>query len=156
MRDTADSLQRLQAHYDAMPPVAALGLRVDAFDGVRLRLTAPLALHVNDKACAFGGSLGSLLTLAAWGLLHVRLEIAGIDADVYVADSQLRFLAPLFDDLRAEATLAPGADWDGFAATLRARGRARIELVGEVPLPSGGPATTFSARYVAILRRGGA
>lgn len=154
MQDDA-VLQRLQAHYDAMPPVAALGLRIAAFDGDRLRLAAPLARHVNDKGCAFGGSLGSLLTLAAWGLLHVRLEAAGLDADVYVADSTLRFLAPLFDDLQAEATLAPGADWDGFVATLRQRGRARIEVVAEVPLPAGGVATTFSARYVAILRPGG-
>lgn len=149
------ALRRLQAHYDAMPPVAALDLHVAHYDGDRLRLAAPLARHGNDKGCAFGGSLGSLLTLAAWGLLHVRLEAAGIDADVYVADSTLRFLAPLFDDLQAEAALAPGADWDAFVATLRVRGRARIEVVAEVPLPGGGVATTFAARYVAITRRPG-
>lgn len=155
MHDHAATLQRLQAHYDAMPPVAALGLRVAGYDGERLRLGAPLAKHVNDKGCAFGGSLGSLLTLAAWGLLHVRLEDAGIDADIYVADSSLRFLAPLFDDLQAEATLAPGSDWATFVATLQARGRARVEVVAQVPLPSGGVATTFSARYVAIRRGAG-
>ena len=152
MHDHAPALQRLQAHYDAMPPVAALGLHVAGYDGEHLRLGAPLAKHVNDKACAFGGSLGSLLTLAAWGLLHVRLEEAGIDADIYVADSNLRFLAPLFDDLQAEATLAPGSDWATFVGTLQARGRARVEVVAQVPLPSGGVATTFSARYVAIRR----
>ena len=155
MHDHAPALQRLQAHYDAMPPVAALGLHVAGYDGERLRLGAPLAKHVNDKGCAFGGSLGSLLTLAAWGLLHVRLEEAAIDADIYVADSSLRFLAPLFDDLQAEATLAPGSDWPTFVGTLRARGRARVEVVAQVPLPSGGVATTFSARYVAIRRGAG-
>ena len=149
-----DALQRLQAHYDAMPPVAALGLRVVAGQHGAVRLVAPLQLHVNDKGCAFGGSLGSLLTLAAWGLLQVGLEDAGIDADLYVADSQLRFLAPLFADLQAEARLAPGSDWEAFTATLRSRGRARIEVVAEVPLPDGGTATTFTGRYVAILRRG--
>ena len=137
-----------------MPPVAALGLRVLAGAHGGVRLVAPLALHVNDKGCAFGGSLGSLLTLAAWGLLQVGLDDAGIDADLYVADSQLRFLAPLFADLQAEARLAPGADWDAFVGTLRTRGRARVEVVAEVPLPDGGVATTFSGRYVAILRRG--
>ncbi len=154
MHEHESALQRLQAHYDAMPPVAALGLHVAGYDGDRLRLGAPLARHVNDKGCAFGGSLGSLLTLAAWGLLHVRLEDAGIDADIYVADSTLRFLAPLFDDLQAEAMLAPGSNWDAFIATLQSRGRARVEAIAQVPLPSGGVATTFSARYVAILRRG--
>ena len=155
MHRHADALRRLQAHYDAMPPVAAMGLHVAGYDGERLCLGAPLSRHVNDKGCAFGGSLGSLLTLAAWGLLHVRLEEAGVDADIYVADSTLRFLAPLFDDLRAEAVLAPGSSWDTFVATLAARGRARVEVVAEVPLPAGGIATTFSARYVAIRRVGG-
>ena len=154
MHDNSDVLQRLQAHYDAMPPVAALGLHVAGYDGARLSLGAPLARHVNDKGCAFGGSLGSLLTLAEWGLLHVRLEQAGIDADLYVADSQLRFVAPLFDDLQAEAMLAPGAEWPAFVAALRNRGRARIEVEARVPLPAGGVATTFTGRYVAILRRG--
>lgn len=148
-----DALQRLQAHYDAMPPVAALGLRVAASEGGRLRLEAPLALHVNDKGCAFGGSLGSLMTLAAWGLLQLGLEEAGIEADIYVADSRLQFLAPLFADLRADATLAPGADWEAFVQTLRTRGRARVEVVAEVLLPAGGVATTFFGRYVAIVRR---
>ena len=151
---TDDALQHLDAHYQAMPPVASMHLSIAGYDGARLRLRAPLAVHVNDKGCAFGGSLGSLLTLAAGGLLHVRLEAAGIDADIYVADSALRFLAPLFDDLQAEATLAPGSDWEAFVATLRSRGRARVEAVAQVPLPAGGIATTFSARYVAILRRG--
>jgi thioesterase domain-containing protein len=153
MTDHADALQRLDAHYQAMPPVAAMQLRVVDYDGTRLRLAAPLAAHVNDKGCAFGGSLGSLLTLAAWGVLHLRLEDAGVDADIFVADSTLRFLAPLYDDLQATAQLAAATDWDGFLATLRNRGRGRIELLAQVPLPGGGIATEFRARYVAIARR---
>ena len=47
----------LQADYQAMPPVAAMQLRIAGFDGDALRLEAPLAAHVNDKGCAFGGSL---------------------------------------------------------------------------------------------------
>ena len=153
MIDHAEALQRLDAHYQAMPPVAAMRLRVVDYDGTRLRLEAPLAAHVNDKGCAFGGSLGSLLTLAAWGVLHLRLEDAGVDADIFVADSTLRFLAPLYDDLQATAQLAAASDWDGFLAALRNRGRGRIELLAQVPLAGGGIATEFRARYVAIARR---
>ncbi|MCA1714382.1 MAG: thioesterase domain-containing protein, partial [Gammaproteobacteria bacterium] len=63
------SLSALDAHYQAMPPVSAMRLRIVGFDGDCLRLHAPLGCHVNDKGCAFGGSLGSLMTLAAWGLV---------------------------------------------------------------------------------------
>ncbi|MCP2936805.1 thioesterase domain-containing protein, partial [Salmonella enterica subsp. enterica serovar Typhimurium] len=81
-----------------------------------------------DKGCAFGGSLASLMTLAGWGLLTLRLEDAGFDAEVYVAESQTRYRAPLYDDLRVEAALVDEAAWPGFVDTLRARGRARIEI----------------------------
>ena len=56
-----DALGRLLA---GMPPVAAMAIRVAGYEGTRLRLRAPLAANVNDKDCAFGGSLASLMTLA--------------------------------------------------------------------------------------------
>lgn len=147
-----DAMAHLDAHYQAMPPVAAMRLRIAGFDGACLRLQAPLASHVNDKGCAFGGSLGSLMTLAAWGLVTLRLQQAGLTAEVFVADSQVRFLAPLFADLEAQARLAADACWDDFLADLRARGRASVSIEAVVPLPDGGPAARCRARYVAIAK----
>lgn len=147
-------LQALAAHYATMPPVVAMAMRIDGYEDDRLRVSAPLALHVNDKGSAFGGSLASLLTLASWGLVSLQLRRAGIEADVYVADSEIRYLAPLYDDLVAESRLAEGESWDTFVRTLRARGRARTSLEAEVPLPdAGGVATSFRARYVAIAKQ---
>ena len=151
--DSDSALQALFAHYDAMPPVAAMRLAIAGYDGARLRLQAPLAVHVNDKGCAFGGSLGSLMTLAAWGLVTLQVQAAGMQAEVYVADSRIRYLSPLFADLVAEAELDPGGSWDAFLATLRERGRARAEIVARVPLPDGaGIAAEFGARYVAFRK----
>jgi thioesterase domain-containing protein len=148
-----DSLQQLDAHYQAMPPVAAMQVAIAEHDGTRLLLRAPLAVHVNDKGCAFGGSLVSLMTLAGWGLVFLQLQEAGRDADIFVADSQVRYLAPLYADLVAEATFAPDASVADFLRTLDARGRARIALQAQVPLPEGGVATAMQAQYVAIRRR---
>ena len=150
--DSSAALRQLDAHYQAMPPVAALRLSIAGYDGQRLRLHAPLAANVNDKGCAFGGSLGSLMTLAAWGLVTLRVQEAGMQADVFVADSRIRYLAPLFADLEAEAELDAAASWQDFIATLRERGRARTELVARVPLPDGGVAAEFGARYVAFRK----
>lgn len=150
--DHADALARLHGHYQSMPPVAAMDVRIAGYDGQRLRLHAPLARHVNDKGCAFGGSLASMMTLASWGLVSLHVEAAGIDAEVFVADSQIRYLAPLFADLEVHAELAPDSNWPGFIATLRERGRARTGLVARALLPDGGTATEFTARYVAIAK----
>jgi thioesterase domain-containing protein len=150
--DSSAALRHLDAHYQAMPPVAAMRTSIAGYDGQRLRLHAPLSANVNDKGCAFGGSLGSLMTLAAWGLVTLRVQAADMQADVFVADSRIRYLAPLFADLTAEAELEPSASWDEFLATLRERGRARTELVARVPLPDGGVAAEFAARYVAFRK----
>lgn len=146
-------LQALLDHYRGMPPVAAMDLSIASADAASLVLSAPLARHVNDKGCAFGGSLVSLMTLAGWGLVTLKARAAGVDADVFVADSQVDYLAPLFDDLRAEARIAGDGDWDGFAAGLRERGRAHVHIDAQVPLPDGGVACRCRARYVAIARR---
>ena len=150
-----DELRALDAHYRSMPPVAAMDIAIAGREGDTLSLRAPLALNVNDKDCAFGGSLVSLMTLAGWGLVTLRCRALGIDADVFVADSEVRYLAPLFADLRAQARIAEGESWERFVATLRERGRARTTLVATVPLPDGAAATTCRARYVAIARKHG-
>jgi thioesterase domain-containing protein len=153
----SDALQRLEHHFQSMPPVVAMEPQIRGYDGQRLQLSAPLARNVNDKGSAFGGSLASLMTLASWGLVSLKVEAAGVDAEIYVADSRIRYLLPVFDDLHVTAELdspdaAPEAVWDGFIATLRQRGRARTTLVARVPLADGRIATDFTARYVAIVR----
>ena len=149
-----DELRALDAHYRSMPPVAAMDIAIAGRDveADTLTLRAPLALNVNDKACAFGGSLVSLLTLAGWGLVTLRCHQLGIDADVFVADSEIRYLAPLYADLRATAALADGSGWAPFDQALRSRGRARVRIAASVPLPDGGVATTLRAGYAAIAR----
>ena len=145
-------LQSLREYCAAMPPVAAMGVEVAAYDGHCLSLRAPLAANVNYKGTAFGGSLCSLMTVAGWGLVNLQLQLRGLSAEVYVADSAIRYLAPLRADLLARARLGDGESWDAFFATLAARGRARVQVEAEVVLPEGGVATTLNGRFVAIVR----
>jgi thioesterase domain-containing protein len=149
-------LQRVQDKLLAMPPVAALQLRIVHWQDDRLRLSAPLAPNGNDKGCAFGGSLGSLMTLAAWALTTVELAAAGFDdVEVYVQDSRLHYLAPLYDDLVADAWLADGQAWTDFVARFRERGKARANLQAQVLRADGAVATRFEGRFVALRPKGG-
>jgi len=149
---SAADLHQLQAVLSAMPPVAAMGIRLSRYAEGALHLEAPLAANVNDKDNAFGGSLASLMTLAGWGWVSLQLHLAGIEADVYVADSQLRYLKPVYEALRADAAPADPAERDTFIATLRQRGRARLGMAAQVRLSGGEVAATFSGRFVAIAK----
>lgn len=133
-----------------IPLARAMQLRVASWDGGRLRLSAPLAPNINDKGCAFGGSLTSMMTLVGWGLIVLRLQSLGRSCDIYVQDSMVRYQAPVWSDFIAEAQLADGESWDAFLATLEQRGRARLRVDCRIPLDDGSAAATLEARFVAI------
>jgi thioesterase domain-containing protein len=91
-----------------------------------------------------------MLTLAGWGLVNLKLAESGLDADVYVQDASTLYLAPVWDQLIAEA-YAPDNAWPIFFDTLRAKGKARLSIESEISgAEGGGVAARQSARYVAV------
>jgi thioesterase domain-containing protein len=149
---TTQARALIQFMRDEIPLALAMDLQLGAFDHDHLSLHAPLKPNVNDKGCAFGGSLVSLMTLCGWALVELALRQRGDDCDVFVAESSVRYLSPLWQDFRSDATLADGAEWDSFFHTLDSRGKARIEVDCVVPDSDGKPAATLSARFVAKRR----
>lgn len=144
--------QLVQFILDKIPLARAMKLQPGHCDDDSVTLLAPLAPNINDKGCAFGGSLASVMTLSGWALVERELRQHGQDCDVLVGTSNVRYLAPLWQDFRSEARLAEGAQWAAFFDTLNARGRARIEVECVVPGNDGQPAATLSARFVAKRR----
>ena len=146
--DSAALLAQVQSILDAMPPVAAMNIRIAGYaDGV-LHMQAPLAANVNDKGNAFGGSLASVMTLAGWALVSLRLSLAGKDAEVYVADSSIRYRAPVYGELRASAQAAPDQDWGDFMTLFNKRGRARMTVRAQIE----GGAAELEGRFVALAK----
>ena len=148
--DAARQLERFML--DSIPLARALKMEIAACDGERIEVRAPLAANVNDKGCAFGGSLSSLMTLAPWALLELVLRQHNLHADVFVADAEIRYRAPIFEDIRVVAQPGDGHGLDRFVDTLRQRGRARIGMLSVVGDPDN-PACIQQARFVAKLRR---
>jgi thioesterase domain-containing protein len=138
---------------DDIPIARAMQLSITAWDGASLRMSAPLMPNVNDKGCAFGGSLVSVMTLACWSLIKLAAEQAGEECDIYVQDSSVRYLNPVWSDFSAEAQLAAKQSWTSFFSTLQSRGKARLSAQCEIRLADGSIASSLNARFVA-LRRG--
>jgi len=134
-----------------IPLAREMQMRVAEYDGACLQLVAPLAPNVNDKGCAFGGSLVSLMTLACWGLASLRLGEAGHSAEVFVQDSMVNYLEPVWGEIVVEARQLIGdSEWNDFIAMFNARGKARITLTAEVVSSGGSAAARLSARFVAL------
>lgn len=149
---TTQAQQLIRFIRDEIPLAHTMDLQLAGYDDDTLSLLAPLAPNVNDKGCAFGGSLVSLMTLNGWALVELALRRRGHNCDVFVAESSVRYLAPLWRDFRSEARLSAHTDWATFFSTLAARGRARISVDCVIPGDDGKPAATLSARFVAKRR----
>ena len=134
-----------------IPLAHAMQLRVARYDGTQLEMTAPLAPNINDKGCAFGGSLASLMTLTAWGLVDLNLRERGLACDIYVGDSSLLYLQPLLDDLHATARYTQRGSFPDFLETLSRKGKARI-AVSCIVDAANGDAATLEAAFVAKSR----
>ena len=150
---TADALDvqaRLQRAIDTIPLARSMALTVASHSDEAVTLAAPLLPNINDKGCAFGGSLASALTLAGWALVKRATDARGYSSDIYVQDSAIRYLAPVWQDFTAVAQLAEGASFDAFFRMLADRGKARIRIQCTVPLADGSTAAILQAHFVAL------
>jgi thioesterase domain-containing protein len=140
---------RLQAALGREIPLSrALGIVVASWDGRTVRLAVPLAPNVNHQDTAFGGSLSAAATLAGWSALWLLLDAHGLSHRVVIQDASIAYRHPVTADFTVECALPEAAAVDHFLATLRERGRARLELAATVRSPDR-EQVAFRGRYVA-------
>jgi len=132
--------------HDEIPLSQAMGIRVEAYDGISLKLAAPLAPNINHKSTAFGGSLYSLAVLCGWGMLYLKLAEAALHKHIVIQESNIRYLLPVDREMHAECSLDATA-LERFFRTLAKHGRARMAL-DVVIKHHGQTAVEFSGRYV--------
>ena len=135
-----------------MVPVKPMQIDIVDIGDQSIRLQAPLSVHVNDKGNAFGGSLGSVMTLACWGLLTAWTRGIGLDCDVYVAKATTDFLKPVEEDLDVTAWFVDPEALGAFRRQLKAKGRAKITLASQTTLSSGIAGARQEGQFVAFVR----
>src|SRR3954447_8021948 len=116
--------------HEQIPITRAMGLRVVAHDDDGFRIEAPVALNSNHLQTAFGGSINAVATLAAYGFLWLELDDESVE--LVVAESSIRFIAPVRTTIRAVCLPVEDKLLSRFKADLRANGKARIRLHAHV------------------------
>lgn len=114
--------------HQAIPLTAAMQIDEIHYIGNQLHLSAPLEPNLNDKGTGFAGSIASIATLSGWCLLTLWLRERGIDADVMIAKSEQRYLAPVTERLKAEATLPDDSVIEQFWQRFQEKQRARLPI----------------------------
>lgn len=86
-------------------PYRSLAFSETAASPAEVIMTVPLAGNRNDKGSMFGGSIYSAMVLAAWRLCEERAAADDRGGDIFVKDSSIRFLQPVWSDVRVSAAL---------------------------------------------------
>ena len=134
-----------------IPLINHMGFGDLIYDGRSLQMPAELAPNVNDKGTGFGGSLSTVATLCGWAMVTLYLREQGLDCDVMIRDSQLKYLAPVTGDFAAVVELPEQTELDTFLSYMEEKGRGRLNL--EIEVRQGDKvAMTLSGAYVAIKR----
>jgi thioesterase domain-containing protein len=136
-----------------IPLSMAMGVQVKVATPVHVLLSAPLAPNINHHKTVFGGSGMVLATLAAWTLLHLRLEHERLDAQLVIQRSSMEYERPIAGDFEAQCMFADEAAWGRFCSTLERHARARMTL-GAHLLYAAQEMGSFVGDFVALIPRG--
>jgi thioesterase domain-containing protein len=155
-----DLLSQLERTWHSTIPVSEfMQIKTISFANNKLVVTAPLGPNLNLHQTMFAGSIYTLMTLTGWGMIWLHLQLAGVNADIVLADAKIKYHAPVtLDPLsqvtwphspEQQATASSGVN-DDFAC-LYNRGKMSHHL--EVHLYSGKKlCVTFNGRYVSIKK----
>ncbi|WP_020396344.1 YiiD C-terminal domain-containing protein [Thiolinea disciformis] len=112
-----------------IPLTKAMQVSVLSIEPNTLILQAPLAPNINPHHTVFGGSVGTMATLAAWCLLHTRLQAEGVANHLVVRHSEMDYDKPIAGRFSAIASLEQPELWAEQMKTLQQRGKVKITVI---------------------------
>lgn len=131
-----------------MPISRAMEIKATSWDGERLTLEMPLAPNRNHQFSAFAGSLSALCTVTGWGRVFVMLGERGLQGNIVIRRSQIRYLRPVRDTtIRAVSLPVPGEESAYFFELLQGKGKSKVAVAVEIA-DAAGPLVTFNGSYV--------
>ena len=137
--------------HDKIPLSKAMDVSVVSASAEKVVLEAPLDPNINVHGTMFGGSVSTLGLLAAWSVLHLRLEAEGIANQLVIHKTEAEYLLPVKGRIRASARL-DGAGCESFLHMLERLGKARLSVMAELSY-DGSVAARLTGEFVALLER---
>lgn len=134
--------------HEHIPLSQAMDVTTVAASADAVVLEAPLGPNVNVHGTMFGGSLATLGLLAAWSVMHLRLEAEGIANQLVIQRTDMEYLLPVAGCVRASAQIDDDG-WSSFRHMMDRRGRGRLTVIAEL-LHEGQVAARLTGEFVAI------
>lgn len=133
-----------------LPLARAAGVEIDTYEGDCLQVSAPLALNINDKGTAFGGSLYNLCVIAAWGMTDLKAKELSLSGDIVVAKGEINYLRPLRSRLIAQAFAPDQAMLEKAQHSYATRGKAVFSIHVEIRDEEQQLCVEFTGKYAVL------
>lgn len=146
------SPSELEAFIRSRIPVADfMQLSVQQLLPDRVELAAPLEPNRNVHGTLFGGSGTAIALVAAWSLVHVRMQDEGLNAPLVVAKQTTHYFKPVTGRVVAQAVFETGQSWADFTRRLAEGHRARVGVVVELRQAESDGVGDVAARVEALF-----
>lgn len=137
--------QELQTLWHNQIPISdKMGVKISQYTGYRFEVSALINANLNPSEFMFAGSIFTMATLAGWGFIWMLLKERKLQADIVLVDSHIRYVAPVKERPRAEASVESlSGDFERLASGRKDR------VTVEVSVYSGEQrASTFTGTYM--------
>ena len=131
----------------AIPLSEAMQFSIQDLSVDTIQVVAPLEPNINIHGTAFAGSIYSLGVLTGWALCTHIMDEFGIEAELVVARAEIRYRAPVNDDLECSCACSE-AQRESFRQGVAAVGKGKLVLDVEV---GGARQAVLQATYIAVV-----
>ena len=127
-------IQQLQKklHYE-IPLTKLMNLKINTYDEKELITSAPLAININDKGTAFGGSLSTITIISAWSMCWLISKELGYESkNIVVIKNENTYLKPVTKNIICHTNKPKLKDILIVKEKLEKKGSASIKIVSEI------------------------
>ena len=143
--------EALQALIRGRIPVADfMQLSVQSLQADQVIIEAPLDPNRNVHGTLFGGSGTAMSLVAAWSLVHARMQDEGLQAPLVVARQTTQYFRPVDGAVTARAVFENDESWADFTQALVQGRRARVNEVVELQQAGREVAARTEAVFAAV------
>jgi len=103
LAELADNLQQLW--HQTIPLSKAMNINICYFDQQKLRTNCEPIFNKNLHNTMFAGSIYTLATLTGWAWVYLDLQVQAQEADIVLAEGNIRYIAPLLGVAYAQTSL---------------------------------------------------
>ena len=98
--------QELQALWQSQIPISdKMGIKINQYTGYRFEVSALFNANLNPNEFMFAGSIFTMATLAGWGFIWLLLKERGLQGNIILVDSHIRYFDRITQGRKGRVTV---------------------------------------------------